>query len=74
MAADRDSMPFSVAHTSSRLKFRSYIRDIGKGVTLQMYDRRGDADNVTLGIYLRPNIARKHRELIDALLAWAKEG
>ncbi len=55
---------------------RCYCRALSKDVTLQIYDSwyTGGPDNVMIEIYLRPNAVRKHRELIDALFAWAKEG
>jgi hypothetical protein len=53
---------------------RCYIRDIGKGVSLQMYDSGSNGGAVILEFCLHANAVRKHRELIAALFAWAKEG
>jgi hypothetical protein len=54
---------------------RCYSRDISKDIGLQMYDAMyiGGPDHVIIEILLRPNIVRKHRELIDAVFVWAKE-
>ncbi len=53
---------------------RCYSRDLCKGITLQMYDTwSASAGEVKIEIYLRPNVVRKHRKLVDALFEWAKD-
>jgi hypothetical protein len=55
---------------------RCYSRYIDKDMLLQIFDRPAPANgpgHVKIEIYLRPNLVRKHRKLIDALFAWAKD-
>jgi hypothetical protein len=53
---------------------RCYSRDISKDALLQIYDRPSSSPgHVKIEIYLRPNLVRQHRKLIDALFRWAKD-
>jgi hypothetical protein len=54
------------------MKDRCYNRDLCKGVSIQIYDRWSPPDEVKVEIYLRPDVVRKYRKLVDALFKWAK--
>jgi hypothetical protein len=53
---------------------RCYSRQVSKDIGLQIYDSSYATanDSVVLEITLHHGIVRKHRDVIDAVFAWAK--